>query len=218
MQLTGRPKADVERALMSRLDFAATDVASTLFSAAYLARFGAKEQALKLYRQASDLEPTRPESYVLGLRLARELKDYAAVQWAATGVLQSVWSKDYEQLHREAEDAALDAERALPTGRQGIAGRRAPGRDGAGPDSRSLRASAVVRRRRSRPVRGGAVGYDGFLSGTANARRRASIGTTATAPTRRTATKSTSARSGCRACTWSECGGSTARSSATGHS
>jgi hypothetical protein len=113
MQLAGRPKAEVERALMSHLDFAATDVASTLFSAAYLARFGAKEQALKLYRQASDLEPTRPEGYVLGLRLARELKDYAATQWAATGVLQSAWNKDYEQLHQEAEDAALNAERAL---------------------------------------------------------------------------------------------------------
>jgi len=113
MQLAGRPQADVERALMSRLDFAATDVASTLFSAAYLARFGAKEQALKLYRQASELEPTRPEGYVLGLRLARDLKDYAAVQWAATGVLQTAWNKDYEQLHHEAEDAALDAERAL---------------------------------------------------------------------------------------------------------
>jgi hypothetical protein len=113
MQLAGRPKADVERALMSRLDFAATDVPSTLFSAAYLARFGAKEQALKLYRQAADLEPTRPEAYVLGLRLARELKDYAAVQWTATGILQAAWNKDYEQLHREAEDAALDAERAL---------------------------------------------------------------------------------------------------------
>jgi len=113
LQITGRPKADIERALMSHLDFAATDVESTLLSAAYLARFGAKEQAIKLYRQSSELEPTRPEGYVLGLRLARELKDYTAVQWAATGVLRTAWGKDYEQLHREAEDAALDAERSL---------------------------------------------------------------------------------------------------------
>ena len=56
--------------------------------------------------------PRAPEPYVLGLRLARELKDYAAVRWTATGVLTSVWGKDYEQLHREAEDAALEAERA----------------------------------------------------------------------------------------------------------
>ena len=113
MELAGRPKADVERALLSRLDFSATDVASTLFSAAYLARFGAKEHALKLYRQAAELEPTRPEPYILGLRLAREMKDQAAIGWAAAGVLQAAWTKDYEQLHREAEDAALDAERSL---------------------------------------------------------------------------------------------------------
>ena len=55
LQITGRPKAEIERALMSHLDFAATDVESTLLSAAYLARFRAKEQALKLYRQSSDL-------------------------------------------------------------------------------------------------------------------------------------------------------------------
>lgn len=113
LQLAGRPKAEVERALLSRIDFSATDVPSTLFSAAYLTRFGAKEQALKLYRQAAEIEPTRPEAYVLGLRLARELKDYSNVGWAAAGVLRTAWTKDHEQLHREAEDAALDAERAL---------------------------------------------------------------------------------------------------------
>lgn len=113
MQLAGRPKSDVERALLSRIDFSATDLPSTLFSAAYLSRFGAKSQALKLYRQAADIEPTRPEAYVLGLRLARELKDYEAIGWAAPGVLRTAWTKDHEELHREAEDAALDAERAL---------------------------------------------------------------------------------------------------------
>jgi hypothetical protein len=113
MQMAGRPKADIERVLLSRVDFFATDVTSTLLSAAYLTRFGAKEQALKLYRQAAELEPTRPEAYVLGLRLARGMKDADAIQWAATGVLRAAWTSDFEQIHREAEDAALDAERAL---------------------------------------------------------------------------------------------------------
>jgi hypothetical protein len=45
--------------------------------------------------------------------LARDLKDYSAVQWAAAGVLRSAWGKDNEKLHHEAEDAALEAERAL---------------------------------------------------------------------------------------------------------
>jgi hypothetical protein len=119
MQLAGRPKAEVERALLSRIDFSATDVPTTLFSAAYLTRFGAKEQAIKLYRQAAEIEPTRPEAYVLALRLAREVKDYDAIAWAAPGVLRTAWTRDHEQLHRDAEDAALDAERGLKSvGRQ----------------------------------------------------------------------------------------------------
>ncbi len=119
MQLAGRPKAEVERALLSRIDFSATDVPTTLFSAAYLTRFGAKEQAIKLYRQAAEIEPTRPEAYVLALRLARERKDYDAIAWAAPGVLRTAWTRDHEQLHRDAEDAALDAERGLKSvGRQ----------------------------------------------------------------------------------------------------
>jgi hypothetical protein len=113
MKLAGRPKAEVDRALMSRLDFTDNDITTTLLSAGYLARFGAKEQALVLYRQAAAIEPTRPEPYVLALRQARDLKDYAAVGWAAAGILQAAWTKDYERLHREAEDAALDAERGL---------------------------------------------------------------------------------------------------------
>ena len=135
-------------------------MATTLFSAAYLTRFGAKEQAIKLYRQAADIEPTRPEAYVLALRLARELKDYAAIAWAATGVLRTAWTKDHEQLHRDAEDAALDAERALSGGRQGVGGRRTPRGDGAGPHSRPLRAAAMGRRRRSRFVGRRAARHD----------------------------------------------------------
>jgi hypothetical protein len=47
------------------------------------------------------------------------LKDYEAVGWAAAGVLRTAWTKDHEQLHRDAEDAALDAERSLrSTGKQ----------------------------------------------------------------------------------------------------
>lgn len=113
MQLAGRSKAEVERALLSRIDFSATDVSTTLFSAAYLTRFGAKDQAIKLYKQAAEIEPTRPETYVLALRLARDLKDYDTIAWAAPGVLRTAGTKGDEPLHRDAEDAALDAERGL---------------------------------------------------------------------------------------------------------
>lgn len=113
MKIAGEPKEEIERVLLSRVDFSATDVPNMLYSAAYLTRFGATEQALKLYRQASTIEPTRPEPYVLGLKLAREQKDYDAVRWAATGILTSAWTKEYQQLHRDARTAAVEAEQEL---------------------------------------------------------------------------------------------------------
>ena len=66
LEIQGAPKAEVERALLSQIDFAATDAAGLMISAAYLTRFGAERPALRLYRQASDLAPERPEPYLLG--------------------------------------------------------------------------------------------------------------------------------------------------------
>lgn len=113
MKVAGRPKAQIERALLSRIDFTGNNVPSMIYSAAYLTRFDAPEQALALYRQASRLAPARPEPYLLGLKLARRLKDYPAVRWAAVGILTAVWTGDYTRLHRHAENAAMDAITAL---------------------------------------------------------------------------------------------------------
>jgi hypothetical protein len=113
MEIVDRPKAEIERVLLSRIDFTATDVPSMLYSAAYLNRFGAKNKALSLYRQASSLAPERPEPYILGLGLAQELNDYDAIGWAAAGVLTYAWVNDHQALHRKAEIAVEDARREL---------------------------------------------------------------------------------------------------------
>lgn len=113
MELAGRPQAEIERVLLSRVDFTATELPSMMYSAAYLTRFGGKKQALRLYRQASQIEPTRPEPYVLGLPLAQAAKDPEAIQWAATGILVSAWGRDHEKLHTQAGDAAAEAIREL---------------------------------------------------------------------------------------------------------
>jgi hypothetical protein len=103
MKKAGRPPADVERVLLSTVDFSAVNVPNLLYSAAILTRFGAKDRALELYVQTSRVDPTRLEPYVLGLKLARERQDPAAVEWAATGILTRAWNKDHEALHHEAE-------------------------------------------------------------------------------------------------------------------
>jgi hypothetical protein len=113
LEIAGRPRQEVERALLSRIDFTAEDVPSMLYAAAYLKRFGADRQALVMYRQASRLAPTRPEPYVLALKLAQKLKDADAVSWSAAGILTYAWGKNHEQLHRQAEDAVVEASQQL---------------------------------------------------------------------------------------------------------
>jgi hypothetical protein len=109
MQIAGRPDADIERVLFSGVDFTGADYRSMMYSAAYLVRFERTAPALHLYRQASRFEPTRPEPYALGLKLAVGQKDYDAVQWAAAGILRSAWTGAHADLYRQADDAALNA-------------------------------------------------------------------------------------------------------------
>ena len=113
MERAGRPREDIERVLLSTVDFSAVNVSNILYSAAFLTRFGAKERALGMYRQASAVDPTRLEPYAMALRLAREAEDPATVAWAATGILQRAWGTDYKKLHSDAEATARDMEAAL---------------------------------------------------------------------------------------------------------
>ena len=113
MEIDKRPQEEIERVLLSRVDFTTTDVPNLLYSAAFIKRLGGKKQALHLYLQASRLDPTRPESYVLGMSLARELKDYDAIQWACVGALTHAWTKDRAKRHQDAEDAAAESEMEL---------------------------------------------------------------------------------------------------------
>ena len=115
MEQVGRPREEIERVLMSTVDFSAVNITNVLFSAATLTRFGVKDRALALYRQASAIEPTRLEPYALGLKLAREANDADAVAWAASGILQRAWGAGYEALHADALAAAHDMEAALRT-------------------------------------------------------------------------------------------------------
>lgn len=113
MERAGRPREDVERVLLSTTDFSAVNVTNILYSAAFLVRFGAKERALAMYRQASAVDPTRLEPYALGLKLAGEAHDPEAVAWAASGILQRAWNADHERLHRDAEAVASEMEALL---------------------------------------------------------------------------------------------------------
>jgi hypothetical protein len=113
MKLAGRPQHEVERALTSRIDFTTTDVSSLLVSAARMKRLDGKELALELYQQAALIDPTRPEPYALAMTLAREQQNVDAIEWACTGILTHVWTKDFQRRHDAARDAAADTVQEL---------------------------------------------------------------------------------------------------------
>jgi len=112
MEVAGRPRAQVERVLLSSRDVTPADVHSLLYLAAYLARFERFPQALQCCRQAADLEPNRPEPYGEGLRFAERAKDTLGMAWASIGVLTYCWGPDREQHRQRAEGAVAEVRTA----------------------------------------------------------------------------------------------------------
>jgi hypothetical protein len=113
LEIQGRPKAEIERAMLSGIDFSTVSTGNMIYSAAYLTRFGLKSRALQLYRQAANLDPNAPEPYAMGLKLAQELGDAEGVQWAAAGILERGWTKDYIALQKQADGAVAEVESKL---------------------------------------------------------------------------------------------------------
>lgn len=113
MEIQKRPQAEIERVVASLADFGTADFATMSYSAAYLVRLGRDAAGLRLYREASRMLPEQPEPYILGLKLARKLQDADAIGWGACGVLRYCWTRDYKNLHREAENAAAEGQQLL---------------------------------------------------------------------------------------------------------
>jgi hypothetical protein len=101
MQADHRTPAEIERALLSALDFT-TDPTDMMYLAQYLSRMNLNERALQLYRQAGELDPNAPEPFVNGLRLAQRLEDLEALEWSTVGILSQAWSKKQLDIWQEA--------------------------------------------------------------------------------------------------------------------
>jgi hypothetical protein len=109
MQATGSSKSDVERALMSGIDFG-DSAEDYMYVAQYMARSGLETRALKIFHQVSMLEPLRPEPYLFGLQLAQRLNDLEGMKWSSLGILKQAWSKDKKDV---ADSAARTAAAVL---------------------------------------------------------------------------------------------------------
>lgn len=112
MEIEGRPRAQVERVLLSSRDLVPPDATSLLFLAAYLARFERFAQALRFCRQAAEFEPTRSEPYLEGLRFAERAKDVDGMSWAAVGVMAFAWGPRRAEQVAQAEVAAAEVRAA----------------------------------------------------------------------------------------------------------
>ncbi|MDD3470390.1 MAG: hypothetical protein PHE53_10515, partial [Thermoguttaceae bacterium] len=90
MELAKRPNAEIERALLSAVEFAETPN-DMLVIALYLRSRGFNERALSVLENVSKIAPSMPEPYVAGLEIADQLKDDHGIEWTTVGILSQVW-------------------------------------------------------------------------------------------------------------------------------
>jgi len=99
MQADGRDQAEIERAVMSAVDFL-NSPDELMYIGEYLSRLGLERRALSIFQQAADLAPWRPEAYLAGLRAAQRLDDLKGIEWATVGILGQAWPEDQTEVFR----------------------------------------------------------------------------------------------------------------------
>jgi hypothetical protein len=101
LEAAGRPREDVERALLSAADFA-TSPTDLLTLANYLARFGSPRRAIRVCRQVAQIDPECREAYALAMTLAARADDTETLRWTCPGVLSNDWPADQQEIFTRA--------------------------------------------------------------------------------------------------------------------
>ena len=101
LELGGRPKAEIERAIMSACDFS-TNPQELMLIARYLSHIGLDERAVDVYRQVAKAAPLEQDAYALGLRAAQRAKDADGIRWAAVGIIKQAWPTDQQEIRNSA--------------------------------------------------------------------------------------------------------------------
>ncbi len=139
MELDGRSKAEIERVVMSAVDFATTPD-ELMYIASYLSHSGFDHRALQVCRQVVKIQPLRREAYALGLRSAQRSDDLSGIEWATVGVLSQAWPQN---------EAAIEKTATTTGPRHGGQARKRGPRHGTGRLSRSAGGSDPARLRRA---------------------------------------------------------------------
>jgi tetratricopeptide (TPR) repeat protein len=106
MESQGARVSEIERALMSAVDFSSRPE-DLIAVADYMlkANFGGgalQPRALQLYHQASKLQPARPEPYYYGMKIAQHIDNVEGLKWSTLGIVGQVWSNDQRDIYDEA--------------------------------------------------------------------------------------------------------------------
>jgi hypothetical protein len=118
LQAANASQEDLERALLSAVDFAQSED-EVMVIAAYMAKVGLHQRSLKLYQQVAASSPGRPQPYIQGLALAQRLDDITSIQWACVGMLRQPWPQDQQEIGENAYRVAKAThERLVTEGRQ----------------------------------------------------------------------------------------------------
>lgn len=102
-----QPREDIERALMSAVDYAKTPN-DILMVAIYMSRTeGFKPRALKLLKRVSQVAPDLAEPYQLALHLGEQMNDLDAIEWSSLGILSKACTREQKSLESDAKRLAL---------------------------------------------------------------------------------------------------------------
>lgn len=101
MQAANRPKEEIERVVMSAVDFA-DNTADMLRLGVFLTDLGLDGRAIQVFRQVAEMEPFCPVPYIQGLRAARRINDLDGIEWATVGILSQGWSAGQSNVWRTA--------------------------------------------------------------------------------------------------------------------
>ena len=105
LDATNASKDDMERALMSAVDYAKSSE-ELMVIAAYMVRLGLDQRALSLYQQAAEANPGRPEPYLRGLQVAQRIKNLDGLKWTTLGLIGQAWTRDQLSIGEDAMRAA----------------------------------------------------------------------------------------------------------------
>ena len=108
MKLANRPQKQIDRVLLSRIDFSAGNDTQMLFTASNLAAFDAYQESLGVCKELAKRNPHQPELWSTARRVADLSGEFEVRAWARKQTLRNVWEPGFETLHKQMEAELQD--------------------------------------------------------------------------------------------------------------